>query len=519
LESIANLSSRCVEWGINLKLDTNSIKFRLWLYFTLFIMFTMAVIWLLQTVFLAPYYEYMRTLDVKTATSEIIKAYGNENFKTIAEEISFKENIGINIFDAQGNSIYVANTFGIRGPFAPPPNNDIWEDGPTNGSISSGSAVENDNRFPVNQSAVATRFFGTQLFERGISALNEQKDKVVLLKVDNPKVNSSMLFYITPINDYFLFVSTEIKPIEATVSILQSQLGLITIIVVVLAALLSILIAVSISKPLSRITLASRMLAAKKFPDDCQGGSYSETRELAETLRKTASELNEAENLKREFIGNISHDLRTPMTMIKAYAEALRDLPYDDPERKKNDLSVIIRESDRMTELIQDLLELSKLEAGDTTLKIEDFSMTQLVTDTLLSYNIYSERDGYSLDFDFENEVICTADRKKMAQVLHNLIFNAISHAGSDKHVAIRQLKLPVKIRIEVQNKGEEIPSEQLPYIWDRYFKFDRNIAKESKSSGLGLAIVKSALELHKADYGVQSSAENGTTFWFEIPC
>jgi signal transduction histidine kinase len=492
-----------------LKLNVNSIKFRLWLYFTLFIAFTMAAIWLLQTVFLEPYYEYMRTSDLQSATDQIIQAYGADGFEATAEKISYNENIAINLFDAEGNALYEANTFGIRAPFAPPPISDIAVAMEETGSNTARDNKEED----------AKEYFVSQLFKKSVAALEAQEDHILLMKVDNAQFKSSILFNVTKINGNYLFVSTEIRPIDATANIIESQLKLITLAVFLMAALISILVAISISKPLSSITVASRQLLEKKFPDDCSGGSYAETQELAETLRKTAGELLKAEKLRREFIGNISHDLRTPMTMIRAYAEAVRDLPNDDPERQKNDLTVIIRESDRMSELIMDLLELSKLESGDTGLALSAVSLTGLIRETVMSYKIYSDRDDFSLTFDYDAEVTCVADRKKIAQVLHNLVFNAICHVGEDKMVEVRQIRNGNKVRIEIRDNGEGIPADKLPFIWDRYFKIESNTTRKTEGTGLGLAIVKSSLEMHGAAFGAGSKPGEGTTFWFELDC
>ena len=462
---------------------------------TLFIMFVMAMIWLLQTVFLEPYYEYMRTADVRRVASELVGTYGQADFQDRADEISFKDNVSIIVFDADGKALHEANNFGIRAPFGPPPTTRTTTD------------YDRDQQI----------FIEEQLFASSIKALKDQNGDVLLLNIDNDKIKSSILLLVTEIKDDYLFLSTEIRPIDATATILSSQLKIITLIVFILAALISILIAISIARPLSRITVASRELSKNRFPDDCKGGSYSETRELAETLRKTATELNKAENLRREFIGNISHDLRTPMTMIKAYAEAVRDLPDDDPARKNKDLSIIIHESDRLAELIKDLLELSKLESGSSALDLGRFSLTALIREVLASYKLYQDRDGYAFSFDYDQEIMVLADKRKLEQVLHNLIHNAIIHTGTSHRVAIRQISAEDKARIEIIDSGEGIPEEQLPHIWDRYFKIKANTGRAEDGSGLGLSIVKSALELHGASYGAENSPQGGAVFWFEL--
>ncbi|MEI8216360.1 MAG: HAMP domain-containing sensor histidine kinase [Eubacteriales bacterium] len=483
-----------------MKFNLSSIKFRLWLYLTIFIVFVMAAIWMLQTVFLEPYYEFVRTSDLKSAGAEIAKAYGENDFKTYAEEVSYKDNIVINIFDLQGNSVYEANSFGIRGPFGQAPGN---TDVP-------------------KQVKEGQQTFQKEFFANSVAALNKQDNKEILLKFsdskfNDPKFDSSVLLYVTKVADGYLFVSTEIRPIDATAKIIESQLMIITIIVFILAALMSILIAISISRPLSKITLASRELANKRFPDDCKGGSYAETRELAETLRKTAADLNKAENLRKEFIGNISHDLRTPMTMIKAYAEALRDLPDETQERRNSDLSIIIHESDRLAEMIKDLLELSKLEAGINNTEFMEFSITDLVKEVLGSYNLYKNRDNYNLLFDYKDNIVVVSDKKKLEQVLHNLIFNGIIHTGKDLTVTVRQISSNDRIRIEVLDSGDGIPDDKIDSIWERYFKIEQNTGRTSEGSGLGLAIVKSALESIKSDFGVYNSENGGAVFWFEL--
>ena len=218
------------------------------------------------------------------------------------------------------------------------------------------------------------------------------------------------------------------------------------------------------------------------------------------------------EGLRRELLANVSHDLRTPLTMIRGYGEVMRDLPG---ENTPENVQIIIDETERLTNLVNDLLDLSRLEAGVMALDVTRFNLTESIRAIL---HRYDKLAGYSFPFLAEEDVFVTADELKISQVVYNLVNNAITYAGEDKTVALEQTVANGKVRVSVTDTGEGIPEEKLRDIWERYYKVDREHKRAQVGTGLGLSIVKHILELHGGAYGVVSQLGEGSTFWFELP-
>ena len=245
-----------------------------------------------------------------------------------------------------------------------------------------------------------------------------------------------------------------------------------------------------------------------------EGDSYREIAQLSETLNQAAVELAKAEGLQRELIANVSHDLRTPLTMITAYSEIMRDLPG---ENSPENVQVIIDEAKRLTSLVNDLLDVSKLQAGVMELNLKEYDLTASIESVLARYSKFLEQNGYTVDFEYDRNILVVADEDKMYQVIYNLVNNAINYTGEDKKIIVRQRVAGSIARIEVIDTGEGIAPEELTNVWERYYKVDKNHKRAVMGTGLGLSIVKNVLKLHGLSYGVNSEVGKGTCFWFEI--
>jgi signal transduction histidine kinase len=303
-------------------------------------------------------------------------------------------------------------------------------------------------------------------------------------------------------------------PVSAVVSMLSLQYIWIAFVLIIGALVLAFIISRNISIPIERMNRAAKQLAAGNYNAKFSGEGFRETKELADTLNYASNELSKNDRLQKELIANISHDLRTPLTMITGYSEVMRDIPG---ENTPENVQVIIDEATRLSELVTDLLDLSKLQAGTGRLDISRFNLTETVRSTMDRYRKLTERDGYQIYFWSDCEVKVDADRKMILQVLYNLINNAINYTGDDKLVRVDQSVHNGIVRISVTDTGEGIAPEQLPLIWDRYYKVDKVHRRASVGTGIGLSIVKSVLELHGAHYGVDSTPGHGSTFWFEL--
>jgi signal transduction histidine kinase len=300
------------------------------------------------------------------------------------------------------------------------------------------------------------------------------------------------------------------------VEILSVQLFYILIITLILAFIISLYLSNRITTPLSRITESARRLSRGEYGVVFEGAHYSEIIELADTLTYTSMELAKTDTMQKDVIANVSHDLRTPLTMVISYAEMIRDLSGNDPEKRTEHLQVIIDEAQRLNSLVSDLLEVSRMQSGDINIEKTEFSLKDAIGTMLQSYAGFVEQEGYKLIFISRGEGVVVADEARIKQVIANLVSNAFKYCGLDRTVEVRMLDKDDCVRCEVSDHGIGIPKRDLRHIWERYYKASTNYQR-STSSGLGLSIVKEILLIHGANFGVESALRKGSTFWFEI--
>lgn len=351
-----------------------------------------------------------------------------------------------------------------------------------------------------------------------VNDLNRQKSFLqgYSIQLRNSKDDAVILTKLITYEDaeYILMVNTLVSPVNATVSTIRKQLIYVTFIMLVLAFFLALFIAKKIAHPIIEMNDAAKALARSNEEIVFTGTGYREISELANTLSYASSELAKTESFRRELLANVSHDLRTPLTLICGYAEMMRDLPG---ENNPENTQVIIDEATRLTALVNDMLDLSKLQAGTQKLECKVYNLTSSIEEMMRRYAALTEQEGYQITFDYDEEVSIYGDALKISQVVYNLINNAINYTGKDKKVAVKQKIVDNKVRIEVTDTGEGIAKENLPYIWDRYYKVDKTHKRAAIGTGLGLSIVQNILKAHNATYGVESELHKGSTFWFEM--
>ena len=314
-----------------------------------------------------------------------------------------------------------------------------------------------------------------------------------------------------------VFLNCEMSPMSSTTEALSLELFWITMIAAFLAMLLAAFIAWRVSAPIADVNREAKALASNKYNGDAVRGGYREINELSETLTYAAHELSKIEGLQKELIANISHDLRTPLALIEGYAEMMRDIPG---ETTQENLQVVIDETRRLSTLVSDLLELSRLETGKQTITPDKFDLAEAVRDTVKRVEKLYSPEGYVINCRVgkDDKIIVNADKTRILQVLYNLIGNAANYTGEDKTVTVTADTADGIVRVSVTDTGEGIAEEDLPLIWDRYYKVDKTHKRGIGGSGLGLSIVKEILLLHNARFGVSSVVGAGSTFWFELP-
>lgn len=330
----------------------------------------------------------------------------------------------------------------------------------------------------------------------------------------DPLVAISVSIHATESGEYAIMQVSSLTPLSAMVKTLYDQLMWVGVVIGILVLILADVLSRLITKPFINMNLAAKKLAEGHYDVEFSGHGYREINELADTLNYAAAELSRSDALQKELISNVSHDLRTPLTMIKGYGEVMRDIPG---ENTPENVQAIIDEAERLTDLVNDMLDLSRIQAGMQKPDFEAFCLTDTVRDTMSRYEKLTEQNGYRITFFADGNAEVYADRGMILQVVYNLINNAIHYTGEDRRVEVVQTLTEDAVRISIRDTGEGIAPDEIPLIWDRYYRVDRVHKRAAIGTGLGLSIVKGILEMHHAVYGVESVEGEGSVFWFEL--
>ncbi len=315
--------------------------------------------------------------------------------------------------------------------------------------------------------------------------------------------------------DLILMFDAAVKPVGIIKGVLTMHLLITTIIMIFLAAIIANMLAKRLSQPIADVNRAAKRLTAGQYDVEFTGDGYREIYELSDTLNQTAQDLRRSDTIQKELIANISHDLRTPLTLITGYCEMMRDI---EGENNPENMQVVLDETNRLSSLVSDLIDLSKYQGGAQKLDLESVDIDFLLLETVERYRKLMVGKDYTFVYESIGPTFARCDKKRILQVIYNLINNAVNYAGEDKTVIIKlSASENGKKLVEITDHGEGIAKEDLPLIFDRYYKVDKVHKRAVTGTGLGLSIVKNILEVHGAAYGVRSEIGTGSTFFFEI--
>ncbi len=308
-----------------------------------------------------------------------------------------------------------------------------------------------------------------------------------------------------------------LEPEAAIKSTVAMLLSVISVVAVVIAVIFGIRVSRNVSAPIEKLSrMAGDITAGNVDETEKVKASYREIEDLSAALTLAGKEVSEVDKYRKELIANVGHDLRTPLTLIRGYAELMRDIPS---EATAENLQVIIDESSRLSGLVQDVLDLSKEQDSADVLKAERYDIVASIDELIKRHSKLIEHLGYTIEWEHDKEAFVYADEAKMTQVVYNLINNAVNYCGEDKNVVVKEYLHGDNVRIEVTDKGEGIDVSILPHIWDRYYKSDKSHKRATVGTGLGLSIVKSVMNRHPGGvYGVITSVGEGSTFYVELP-
>lgn len=442
----------------------------------LFSIIILLLLWILNISSLDIFYESSKKKQLLNIVSEIQKNYYSSSLEDMLDDLTYNNDFCVEVYK-NNQPIYISNDY-------------------HRGCMMDGNPLE------INT-------YKRQFINSGSTLQNYE--------FINPKYNNKILMSSLKIDDLYIFINTSLEPIDSTISVIKHQFIYILVAVLILSFVIAYFISKRISKPIEKINKSAKKMAKGDFDVVFVNDSnIEEIEELTKTLNYTKDELEKTEILRQELMANVSHDLKTPLTMIKAYAEMVRDLTYKDKKKREANLNTIIEETDRLNILVNDILELSKMQSGQMSFIEEEFDIHACIQDIIKRYDIYVTKDGYTIEYTNKDSIIVSADKKRIEQVLYNLLNNALNYTGDDKKVTIHVINKKNTIRIEIIDTGKGISENELNHIWDKYYRIDKTYSRVQIGSGIGLSIVKNILIHQGLPFGVTSS-KKGSTFYFEI--
>ena len=438
-----------------------------------------AFLWIYQVAFLESNYMSAQKDKLVSIVETAASSYSSdklETFENLTEEMYYKENLTLEVLSLEGNSLFITGNMMGR---------------------------------------------GHMMGQRGLSMelLREiAQEGELLTTVSNTRLNLETLLYALVLEDLgVVFIGTlPLEPIKATVDILESQLFYLTLILLLLSVLMSIFIAKYFIKPIKELNFSVKAIADGKLDTRIALSSKDEFGDLAKSFNHMAENLTRVEHLRKDLIANVSHELKTPLGIIKGYAEMTRDLHGENAIKRNDNLNLIVEESDRLTEMVNGLLDLSQLQAGYSKLNLDKFSLKALGHATFEKYKALAAERQLTLVEKWSADVTVSLDKARIEQVLHNFLSNAIRYTEPGGEVILAAYFNPEgSVEVSVSDTGIGIPSTSLSSIWDRYYKVN---AQSQSGMGLGLAIAGSILEAHGFKYGAESAEGKGSKFYFIIP-
>ncbi|MCI9176759.1 MAG: HAMP domain-containing histidine kinase [Lachnospiraceae bacterium] len=379
------------------------------------------------------------------------------------------------------------------------------------------------------------------IFRKNKSAeILKSTDRYVVEKMSDKRLKTEYLVLCGNLADgNSLLMRTALESIKESVEIANQFLAYVGVTAVILCAVIIYAVTRRITNPILQLAEISSRMTNLDFDAKFQSRGKNEIdilgehmNQLSETLEQTISELKSANNelkidierkteideMRKEFISNVSHELKTPIALIQGYAEGLQECINDDADSREFYCDVIMDEADKMNQLVKNLLTLNQLESGSEQVVFERFDLMEVIFGVVNATAILREQSGIALKVYGIGPRYVWADEFKTEQVLTNYISNAIHYALGEKRIEIFVRPNTETVRVEVFNTGNPIPEEELEHIWDKFYKVDKARTREYGGNGIGLSIVKAIMDSFHRECGVEN-AENGVKFWFELDC
>ena len=468
---------------------------------------TILLCWFINSTFLGEYYINNKMQALKSAYTMVNKASstGNiltEEFDIQLQKIIEKHNISLIVLDANSQMLITSRndqeTMSRR----------LWDN-----------------------------FFNDFKEETGQVILEETQNYTIQRTTDSRTHTEYIeMWGIFDSGNIFLFRSA-LEGIRDSVTLANRFLAYVGLIAAVVSGAVILMVSRKVTEPILELAEISERMAGLDFDAKYRGNSKTEIallgnniNELSNTLEATISELKTANNelqkdiekknqideMRKEFLSNVSHELKTPIALIQGYAEGLKEGINDDAESREFYCDVIIDEAAKMNNMVKKLLTLNQLEFGNDVVAMERFDIVALIRNYIQSAEILTRQKEINVRFEEAYPVYVWADEFKTEEVFNNYFSNAINHVAGTKIIDVKITHLTGKVRVSVFNTGEPIPEESIPHLWEKFYKVDKARTREYGGSGVGLSIVKAIMQSMNQEFGV-INYDNGVEFWFEL--
>ena len=445
-----------------------------------FVVAVMGLVYFVQTTFLDDFYKANKIKSLQSVGASVSSLIGDDSFEDEIEYLMMSNEVCVRVVSNNENYSY-SGACTLRG----------LDNLTINAIASEVDAMDNDEKL-----------FDNFHYQRDFR--DKPEDVYIFAKLLNINNEKAMVL-----------VSSGITPLSATISTIKSQYVLILAIIIVMTLILALILSRYILRPIKQINTESKNLSRGEYDSKAVKVVSKEFEELNETLENANEDILKADKAKKELLGNVSHDLRTPLTMIVGYGEMIRDLPEEDNEENIN---VIIDEARRLSTLVDDLIDISKIDAIKLELNKEDISLNELLNSVYKQYEKYCKTQNIDFKLQLSDDVTINVDVKRIKQILYNFVNNSLNYNSKEnQEVILGAEKIDDFYRVYVYDNGEGIEEKDINNIWDRYYKVDKEHKRHHIGSGIGLSLAKELLTAHGMNYGVESKYGEYSKFYFDV--
>lgn len=492
------------------------------------IILSIVICWIMNLFLLPGYYEYVKKKQMDSAYGQTAELFTANDWGSITAEKRneiYNEVDGISL--KSGVTMYIMEV---------------------KVNVGTGMVSSIDYLYPVMSDEMKEKninqFSKYVIFKRLGNVFDDnyqlirQTDQYELYNVYDERTGGHYLEMVGGLNgDYWVYFRANYESIQESASISNEFLAYAGIAVTVLCILIMIFVSNRYTKPILALAKLAQKMEQLNFDvryeeerKDEIGVLGHSMNSLSDKLKETISELktannelqldlerrSEQEQMRQEFLANVSHELKTPIALIQGYAEGLQENVNDDPESRDFYCEVIVDEADKMNQMVKRLLSLNQLEFGNGQVHLEHFDIREVVKSVLASSDILFRQKEITLSLAAEKPVYVWADEYMAEEVVMNYVSNAVNHIGRERVIEVKVESCGDKARVSVFNTGNQIPEGEIDKIWNKFYKVDKARTREYGGNGIGLSIVKAIMEAHNQQYGVRNY-DNGVEFWFEL--